>query len=139
MVLYENEADGIFCPRHLLGKDVTRGHFQVQRFLPAPWLNDLLECVGRRNEFDGFCCRRPRGPWIWNAQSFDCLPIMSVLCNSPTLNLGDEAGFLTLLNSSYTGWKRCGSIIELKSWSFSLVGKSDGLVSRETPFCVSGR
>ena len=87
----------------------------------------------------GFCCRRPRGPWIWNAQSFDCLPIMSVLCNSPTLNLGDEAGFLTLLNSSYTGWKRCGSIIELKSWSFSLVGKSDGLVFRETPFCVSGR
>ena len=47
-------ADGILCPQHSFGNGVTRGHFQVQRFLPAPWLTDLLECIGRRNEFDGF-------------------------------------------------------------------------------------
>ena len=62
-----------------------------------------------------------------------------LLCNSPTLNLGNEAGFLTLLNSSYTGWKPCGSIAEQKCRSFGPVGRSDGLVFRETPFCVSGK
>ena len=61
-----------------------------------------------------------------------------LLCNGSTLNLGNEAGFLTPLNSSYTGWKLCESTAEQKKRSFGPVGRSEGLVFRETPLsCMS--
>ena len=49
-----SEADGILCPQHSFGNGVIRGRFQVQRFLPAPWLNVFLSAMVEEMNLMGF-------------------------------------------------------------------------------------